>query len=148
MCGVASATPSIDLGCLAVAPPLAAGRPRLRRKSSTECKTTPPPAVAEHELRFVELCATQLGLVARLPKSERTYVNLVPPKRFGTKRAAAFEIRSGRVEIYCDPAHADTHPLADEVRHNGVPVAVKVYLTSPAAVDEAITLTRIGLDER
>lgn len=52
------------------------------------------------------------------------------------------------MHITCSPSHAAGRPLAEEITHNGQPVAVKVYLTSDEAVDQAVELTRIGLEER
>jgi hypothetical protein len=107
-----------------------------------------PPPVLQFEIAFAERCTNELGLVLRLPSGQRRYVNAFPPKRFGSKRAAAFETKSSRTEIYCSPRNAKGRKYAEVVANNGEPFAVKVYLRSKAAVDEAIELVRIGMEER
>lgn len=107
-----------------------------------------PPSLAPFELDFVERCAVELQLRLEPPSGSRTYVNLYPPKRYGSKRAANVTTTSGRAEIFCDPSHAAAYEHAEVVENKGDPVAVKVYLTSTQAVDEAVELTRIGLEER
>lgn len=111
--------------------------------------TESSPAIAPHILRFAERCATELDLSLQRPESgTRPYVNAYPPKRFGSKRAVAFDARSGRAEIYCDPAHVSRFGQAEVVTNNDVPFAAKVYLQSDEAVDDAIELTRLGLEDR
>jgi hypothetical protein len=107
------------------------------------------PAMAPFVGAFAERCAAELELSLERPESgERKYVNGYPPKRYGAKRAVAFDAKSGRAEIYCRPENADGRDHAEAVLNNGVPFAVKVYLQSPDAVDEAVELTKIGLQER
>ena len=107
-----------------------------------------PPTVAAFAADFARRCVSELDLTLELPSGERKYVNAYPPKRYGSKRAAAFDVKSGRVEIYCRPENADGRELAEVVTNNNIPFAAKVYLLSPEAVDIAVELTRIGLDER
>jgi hypothetical protein len=108
-----------------------------------------PRSLAKHQHDFARRCAHELGCSPELPASARTYVNVFPPKRYGSRRAAAFETRSGRVEIYCPPDLAEGSPFASAVLNNGEPTdAVKLYLKSEAEVDEAIRLTKIGLEAR
>lgn len=106
------------------------------------------PSMAPFQTDFAERCVSELSLDLQTPTGDRKYVNAYPPKRYGAKRAAAFDVKSGRVEIYCRPENARRRELAEVVTNNGEPFAVKVYLHSTNAVDEAIELTRIGLDER
>ncbi len=58
-------------------------------------------------------CVDELGLDLQPPSGDRTYLNAYPPKRKGSKRAAAFETKSGRAEIYCDPDSASGRDLAE-----------------------------------
>jgi hypothetical protein len=60
----------------------------------------------------------------------------------------AFETKTGRAEIYCDPSNARGRDHAEEVLNKGEPFAVKVYLDSSDAIEEAIELTEVGLRER
>jgi hypothetical protein len=106
------------------------------------------PAMAPFLMAFADRCAAELSLDLETPAGPRKYVNAYPPKRYGAKRAAAFDVKSGRVEIYCRPQNARGRKLAEVVTNNGEPFAVKVYLHSQDAVDEAIALTQIGLNER
>jgi hypothetical protein len=106
-----------------------------------------PPSLALFQRDFAERCI-DLGLDLQPPSGSRKYINAYPPKRYGSKRAAAFDVKSGRVEIYCRPDNAEGGKHAEVVTNNDEPFAVKVYLRSPAAVDEAIALTQTGLDER
>ena len=62
-------------------------------------------------------------------------------------QAAGLEIRSGRLEIYCAPSHAQDFDNALVVSYHGEPTWVQVYLTSLDAVEDAIALTKIGLNE-
>jgi hypothetical protein len=111
--------------------------------------TNASPALAPHLRRFAERCTAELELSLQLPESgTRPYLNGYPPKRFGLKRAVAFDARSGRAEIYCDPAHVSRFGEAEVVTNNKVPFAAKVYLQSNEAVDEAVELTRLGLEDR
>ena len=110
-----------------------------------------PPRVVEFELLYLTRVTRELELEARLPDSPKRrseYVNLFPPSRFGAHRASAFAVKSGRVEIYCNPSHAEQFTHAEAVLHNDVPTWVRVYLTSPEAVDDAVTLTAAGLRDR
>jgi hypothetical protein len=107
-----------------------------------------PPSMAPFQMDFAERCVAELDLDLQRPTGERKYVNGYPPKRFGAKRAAAFDVKSGRVEIYCRPENADGRHTAEVVTNNNEPFAVKVYLQSSDAVEQAIDLTRIGLEER
>lgn len=112
---------------------------------------TAPPRVVDNELRFIERGVRELELSPELPDSPNRrfeYVNLYPPQRFGPRRAAAFAVKSGRVEVYCKPEHASDFEHAEVVEHNNEPTWVRVYLTSDAAVDDAIALTALGLRER
>jgi hypothetical protein len=106
-----------------------------------------PPSLAQFQQDFAERCV-DLGLDLQPPSGSRKYINAYPPKRYGSKRAAAFDVKSGRAEIYCRPDNAKGKKHAEVVTNNDEPFAVKVYLRSAAAVDEAITLTQVGLDER
>jgi hypothetical protein len=106
-----------------------------------------PPSLALFQRAFAERCA-DLGLTLQTPSGSRKYINAYPPQRYGSKRAATFDVKSGRVEIYCRPENATGRELAEVVTNNDEPFAVKVYLRSPASVDEAVALTKIGLDER
>lgn len=110
-------------------------------------------APPESPVRFVEAylrrCMSELDLTPSGPLTgDRPYVNLVPPPRFGRKRAAAVLPSSGRVEIYVTPDSADRFPTAREVKNNGEAFAVQVYLESEEAVGDAVALTRIGLEQR
>lgn len=107
-----------------------------------------PPSIAQFEMDFAERCVTELQLRVEPPSGGRTYVNLYPPKRYGSKRAANVTTTSGRAEIFCDPSNAADFKHAEVVENKGEPVAVKVYLTSAEAVEEAVELTRQGLSER
>ncbi|MEX2547674.1 MAG: hypothetical protein WD830_07785 [Chloroflexota bacterium] len=107
-----------------------------------------PPSVAQHAADYARRCVSELNLDLQLPSGERKYVNAYPPKRYGSKRASAFDLKSGRVEIYCRPQNADGRELAEAVTNDNEPFATKVYLHSASAVDVAIELTRIGLEER
>jgi hypothetical protein len=106
------------------------------------------PSMAHLQREFAERCVSDLSLDLETPSGGRKYINAYPPKRYGAKRAAAFDVKSGRVEIYCRPENAEGRRLADIVTNNGQPFAVKVYLHSLDAVAEAIELTGAGLDER
>lgn len=103
---------------------------------------------ARYQLDYIRRAAEELDLEARLPSGSRKYVNLYPPAAFGRKRASAFQPSSGRLEIYCSPDRAADHPDAAVVTHRGEPHAVKIYLRSAGAVDQALSLTRLGLEER
>jgi hypothetical protein len=107
-----------------------------------------PPPIASFQKDFAERCVSELGLDLQPPSGERKYINAFPPKRYGSKRAAALNVTTGRVEIYCRPENAKTRKFAEVVTNRNEPFAVKVYLRSTAAVDQAIALTRLGLDER
>jgi hypothetical protein len=107
-----------------------------------------PPSLVRFEMAFAERCATELGLSLQPPTGRRRYVNAFPPKRYGSKRAAVFDTRSGRAEIYCNPNNTKGRKYAEVVTNNDDPFAVKVYLRSKAAVDEALELVRIGMAER
>lgn len=131
---------------------------------ATEEGTTPsvPPAIEAfvnnngprsllgYELEFLRRCVADLGLSPELPDTNapRTYVNLFPPKGYGAKRAGVLETRTGRADLYCSPEHVNGRRFAEEITNNGVAVAVKVYLKSPEAVDEAIELAQLVLEER
>jgi hypothetical protein len=81
-----------------------------------------PPRVAEFELMYLERGIRELDLEPRLPDSPKRrfeYVNVFPPARFGAHRASAFGVKSGRVEIYCNPSNADLYDEAEVVLHNG-----------------------------
>lgn len=106
------------------------------------------PSVAQYAADYAQRCVSELNLDLQLPTGERKYVNAYPPKRYGSKRASAFDLKSGRVEIYCRPENAEGRELAEVVTNNDEPFATKVYLHSTAAVDVAIELTRNGLEER
>lgn len=107
-----------------------------------------PPSLARFEMEFAKRCKSELSLDLQTPTGGRKYINAYPPKRFGAKRAVAFDVKSGRAEIYCRPENAKSRQAAEVVANRGEPVAVKVYLRSSGAVDEAIELTGIGLEER
>lgn len=114
-----------------------------------EIEAQAPRSTAPFQKQFVERCVEELEVLCSLPEGKRqSYVNAYPPRRFGSKRAASFLFSSGRVEIYCDPKNAGRSELADVFENNGVPVGAKLYLTSADAVQVAIELVRIGLDER
>lgn len=96
---------------------------------------------------YIERCATELGCTTIVPEGKRTdYLNTFPPPRHKHKRVSSLTVTSGRLEVYCDPALAQQFPPAQEDKHNGVPVQVKIYLTSNEAVDAAIELTRRAID--
>ena len=110
-----------------------------------------PRSLAGYQLEYARRCADELECSPERPATNRarTYVNVFPPKRYGAKRAAAFETRSGRVEIYCPPGLAEDSPFAQAVLNNGAPIdAVKLYLKSEDEVDEAVRLTKLGLEAR
>jgi hypothetical protein len=107
-----------------------------------------PPQSAPFQQSFADRCVSELGLDLQPPSGDRKYINAYPPQRYGSKRAVVFDNKSGRAEIYCNPANAEGRENADVVTNNGVPFAVKVYLRSAEAVDQAIELTKIGLTER
>lgn len=108
-----------------------------------------------HDLltELAERCRTELGCAVEVPDGKREdYLNIYGPgrKRF---RPGGFMVREStvrrgpRMEIYCDPKHAATHPPAEENLHNGHPVSVKVYLADEGALDVAIGLMKIALEE-
>jgi hypothetical protein len=111
-----------------------------------------PPRKAEFEREYLLRCLQELSLSASPPKTgDRQYVNLLPrEKKYGSKRAAVLDPKSGRVEIYCDPTDTAAENLqhAAPVLHKGVPVAIKVYLDSEEALGQAFFLTLVGLNER
>ena len=107
-----------------------------------------PPSVAQFAAEYAQRCVSELNLDLQLPTGERKYVNAYPPKRYGSKRASAFDVKSGRVEIYCRPENAKGREPAEVVTNNNEPFATKIYLHSTDAVGIAVELTRIGLEER
>jgi len=110
--------------------------------------TIAPRHLATHICEYLERVSTELGLSIELPDGKRIdYVNLYPPAGHRRRRAASVTLTSGRTEVYCDPRHAEGRSHAEPDKHNGVPVQLKIYLDSTAAIDEAATLTAIAVDE-
>lgn len=115
---------------------------------------TAPPEYQELLQQFAERCQSELGCSVAVPQSKREdYANVYGP--FGRKgRVASFMVREStrlrgpRVEIYCDPGHAASHPPAEPDLHNGRPVQVKIYLGDPGALDAALVLVQIAIEER
>lgn len=109
----------------------------------------PPGSPVRWVEAYIRACRSELDLIPSGPRTgSRPYINLLPPRRFGRKRAAALLPSTGRVEIYVAPEWAERYASAREVKNNGEAFAVQVYLTSDAAVADAIALTRIGLEQR
>lgn len=102
---------------------------------------------------FVGRCEQELDCAVEIPPAKRTdYLNMYL-KSGRRARVASFmvreseQLRGPRAEIYCDPAHAPSHPPAEPDLHNGRPVQVKVYLGDPGAIDAAVALVRIAIAE-
>jgi hypothetical protein len=55
---------------------------------------------------------------------------------------------SARRKLRVDDPTRRRERFAEEITNNGVAFAVKVYLKSPEAVDEAVELARLVLEER
>lgn len=53
-----------------------------------------------------------------------------------------------RAEIYCEPSHVERRPPAEFDLHNGTPVQAKIYLDSDEAVDAAVALTAVAIEEK
>ncbi|MDW3217109.1 MAG: hypothetical protein R8F63_00740 [Acidimicrobiales bacterium] len=110
--------------------------------------TIAPRDQAEHIRDYLERVSTELGVSIELPDGKRIdYLNLYPPAGHRRRRAASVTLTSGRTEIYCDPGHSEGRSHAEPDTHNGVPVQLKIYLDSAAAVAEAAVLTEIAIDE-
>jgi hypothetical protein len=108
-----------------------------------------PRSIAGYQLEFLSRIG-ELGISAELPATAtpRTYLNLFPPKGYGAKRAGVLETRTGRADLYCSPAHVEGRRFAQELKNNGEAYAVQLYLKSPEAVNEALELAAVVLEER
>jgi hypothetical protein len=106
-----------------------------------------PATEARFQRQFVDRCAETFGLIVRTakPPSTRTYLSLVPPKRYGgVARVGAVETRSSRAYAACDLAHADEFPGAEAAEGKWV----TIYLRSDSDVDTAVALVRFAMQER
>ncbi len=116
-------------------------------------------APKEHQSRlrqFVRRLET-LGCSIEVPAARRSdYLNVRHPDC--RSRVASFSVRPGyssgersnapRVEVYCDPKYVKSHPPAQANLHNGEPVHPKIYLFNAKAVDAAVDLVAISIDEK
>jgi hypothetical protein len=108
-----------------------------------------PPGLAPYQMVYAERCARELEVTSRLKGGQSgSYFNLFPPPRYGRKRASAVETHTGRCDIFVHPTHADRSELAEYILNDGIPVGLMIYLRSEKAVEEAIKLTKRGLEER
>jgi len=97
---------------------------------------------------YLERVAEEFATSVEIPTGKRTdYLNLYPPAGHPRRRTSSITLTSGRTEIYCDPRHAEGRSHAEPDKHNGVPKQVKIYLDSEDAVEEAIELTAIAIEE-
>jgi hypothetical protein len=103
---------------------------------------------------FIERCADELGCRIEVPQAKRDdYLNVYA---VGTRggRVASFMVRESaqfrgpRVEIYCNPDRVAEHPPAEPDLHNHRPVQAKLYLGDPGALDAAVALVKIAIEER
>lgn len=105
------------------------------------------PGTAQFREAYIRRCITELGLHIGRPRTgDRTYINLLPP---GASRGRVASLApSGRAAIMAPPEEADGFETAVPLLNDGVPVRVKVYLTSEQAVDDAVELTKIAASKR
>lgn len=101
------------------------------------------PGTARYRHAYICRCIDELGLHVGAPRTgDRTYINLLPP---GVSRGRVASLApSGRAAIMAPPEAANDFEMAVPLLNDGVPVRVKVYLTSEQAVDDAVALTKIA----
>lgn len=80
----------------------------------------PPGSPLRYVEAYIRACMSELDLTSSGPRTgSRPYVNVLPPRRFGRKRAAASLPSTGRVEIYVAPEWAERYESARDVKNNG-----------------------------
>jgi hypothetical protein len=129
-------------------PPTASTPSALASAVAERLATIAPRDLASPIGDYLKQVSTELGLSIELPEGKRIdYLNLYPPAGHRRRRAASVTLTSGRTEIYCDPRHIEGRTHAEPDLHNDVPVQVKIYLDSAAAVAEAADITAIAVEE-
>lgn len=101
------------------------------------------PTTACYRHAYISRCIDELGLHVGAPRTgDRTYINLLP---LGVSRGRVAAVApSGRAAIMAPPDVADDFETAEPLLNDGVPVRVRVYLTSEQAVDDAVAVTKIA----
>lgn len=110
-------------------------------------ETMAPAAEAHLRLAYLERCVDELDLEIRLPQPgrRRKYLTIYPRSDRGVARVARLSPGSGRLVIFVPTAWASDYRTAEVVTRSDKPFAVGIYLRSPAAVNDAIALTRRAL---
>jgi hypothetical protein len=97
----------------------------------------------------------EVGCRLQAPASQRgDYINVFSTT--GRRSRVAYfkmtdsrESRGPRVEVYCDPSHASSHPPASTKlsRNTGEALNPQLFLADPGAVDATIALVEIAVQE-
>jgi hypothetical protein len=82
---------------------------------------------ADLMVRWLRRTIRALPIEVQLPRSERSYLNIVPAG--GGNRLATVSITTGRVEFDLSPKEQWRWPKSEPVKNNETPVALKVMLT-------------------
>ncbi len=99
--------------------------------------------------QYLRRCVEELRCTAEFPAGRTDYVNLFPPAPYRRKRVAAVTYSSSRTAIFAGPVDLGGFDLARETLNSGRYVNPKLpHLDSTEAVDEAIVLTRLVIEDR